>query len=67
MWRPGGGVGGEEGWRNSRWSVKHEVLTKAGVITRFTCVVERDSSGVITQKWNSELRRGSRDINTQAW
>ena len=62
MWRPDGGVGGEEGWRNRRWSVNYELLTKAGVITRFTCVVERDSSGVITQKWNSELWRGNRDI-----
>ena len=36
-------------------------------MTRFTWVVERDSSGVMTQKWNSELWRGSRDVNTQAW
>ena len=40
----------------------YELLTKAGVITRLTCVVEHDSSGVMTQKWNSELWRGSRDI-----
>ena len=30
--------------------VNYELLTVAGVITRFTCVVERDSSGVITQE-----------------
>ena len=67
MWRSGGGVGGGERWRNSRRSVNYELLTKAAVITRFTCVVKRDSPGVITQKWNSELWRGSRDVNTQAW
>ena len=33
----------------------------AGVITRCTCVVERDSSGVITQEYNEDLWRGSRE------
>ena len=47
MWRPGGGVGGEEKVAYSPVKGKLQT-TMAGVITRFTCVVERDSSGVIT-------------------
>ena len=58
---------GEESGVITDLRINYELLSKAGVITRCTCVVERDSSGVITQKWNSQLRRGSRDVNTQAW
>ena len=46
----------------------------AGVITRFTFVAERDSSGVITQELNKELwlgrrerdKRGSRGVVVKA-
>ena len=48
MWRPGGGVGEKNRWRNSRRKVNYKIRTTiAGVITRCTSVVERDSSGVI--------------------